>query len=542
MRTAYSRLRRVLWPALVGLLIAAGSAARAQDAVEPGVVRFQNREIATLRATLGSLSAAERAHAAMLRLSRSTPRELRGPVTVVPYGEARALVLGDRMVFGIVPDDVDPSAGESVDTAAALAAENLRGAIAAWEEQRRPEVIVGGSIRVLIACAVATFLLLVLRWLRRTAMRQFSARAQHKLEQRHIRIFGQDIKGAAVRGLHMAINAVAVLALLTILYSWLTYSLRQFPVTQPWGDGLAGFLLDTLQMIGLGVLHGIPDMIVVVLVLIVTRSFVGLATRFFDAVEKGQVTLRGVHPDTADATRRIVATLIWVFGIAVAYPFVPGSSSDVFKGISVLFGLMISLGSSGIINQAMSGMVVVFSRALKAGEYVAIGEYEGIVTEVGALSTKLCTKRQEEINIPNALLVSSTTKNYSRLARDHGVIVYATASIGYDAPWRVVHQILIEAAMRTPGVRSDPAPFVRQNALSTFCVEYTVNVYLERPEDRLSVLSNLNANIQDVFNESGIQIMTPAFESQPAEKIWVPKSRWEKAPGGEVADATGASA
>jgi small-conductance mechanosensitive channel len=203
---------------------------------------------------------------------------------------------------------------------------------------------------------------------------------------------------------------------------------------------------------------------------------------------------------------------------------------------------MISLGSSGVINQAMSGMVVVFSRALKAGEYVAIGEHEGIVTEVGALSTKLRTKRQEEINIPNALLVSSTTKNYSRLAGENGVIVCATAGIGYGAPWRVVHQLLVEAARRTPGVRREPTPFVRQSALNSFYVDYIINVYLERPEDRLPALSDLNANIQDVFNEAGIQIMTPAFESQPAEKVWVPKSQWTKSPGGEATDTTGPSA
>jgi small-conductance mechanosensitive channel len=532
----------VLWPVLVGLLIAAGSAAQAQDAVEPGVIRFQNREIATLYAPLGSLSPQDRANAAMLRLSRSTERELRAPITVIPYGDARAVVLGDRMMFGIVADDVDPTAGETVETAAELAAENLRAAITARVEQRRPEVIVGGSIRVLLACVVAMALLLALRRVRHFVERRLSVRAEQKLEKRHFRIFGQDLKGAAAKALHLAVNAATILALLAIAYSWVTYSLRQFPLTAPWGDGLAGFLFGTLKMIGLGVLRGIPEMIVVVLVLVVTRSFVGLTTRFFDAVEKGQVTLRGVHPDTADATRRIVTTLIWVFGVAVAYPFVPGSSSDVFKGISVLFGVMISLGSSGVINQAMSGMVVVFSRALKAGEYVAIGDYEGTVTEVGALSTKLRTKRQEEINIPNALLVSSTTKNYSRLAGESGVIACATAGIGYDAPWRVVHQIMTEAARRTRGVRREPAPFVRQSALSSFCVDYMVYVHLERPEDRLLVLSDLHANIQDVFNEAGIQIMTPAFESQPAEKIWVPKSQWEKTPGGESAGATGGSA
>ncbi|HEU4929825.1 MAG TPA: mechanosensitive ion channel domain-containing protein, partial [Candidatus Krumholzibacteria bacterium] len=304
-----------------------------------------------------------------------------------------------------------------------------------------------------------------------------------------------------------------------------------FPLTAPWGEGLRGFFLDTLAMVGLGIVRGIPELLIVVVILLVTRFVVRLVRTLFDAVERGQVKMRGVHPDTADATRRIVTAVVWVFGIAMAYPFIPGSDSEAFKGLSVLVGIMISLGSSGVINQAMSGMVVVFSRALKAGEYVSVGEYEGTVTEVGALSTKLRTKRNEEINIPNAMLVSSTTKNYSRLATDHGVILFASVGIGYDAPWRVVHRLLGEAALRTPGLKREPAPFVRQSALSTFCVEYTVNAYVEHPEQRLEVLSNLHANIQDAFNDAGIQIMTPAFESQPSELVVIPRARWDSHPG-----------
>lgn len=538
MQVAYSRLSRTLLPALAWLAIAVASPSHAAEEETPGVIRFQNREVATLRAVLGPLSPEERADAAMQRLSLTTSKDFRAAVTVVPYGDARAIVLGDRMIFGITPGDVDESSGETVEAVAENAAENLRGGIASWQEQRRPEVIVGGAIRALIATVVALVLMMVLRWARKRVLLQLPARAERQIDKRHVTLLGHDVKGAAIRILHTGVNATTVVLALALLYAWLAYGLKQFPFTEPWGDGLAAFLFGTLRMIALGIVHGIPDMMVVVFVLIVTRFFAGLAATFFDAVERGQVTLRGVHPDTADATRRIVTTMVWIFGVAVAYPFVPGSSSDVFKGISVLFGLMISLGSSGIINQAMSGVVVVFSRALKAGEYVSIGEHEGIVTEVGALSTKLRTKRQEEINIPNAFLVSSTTKNYSRLAGENGVIVYATAGIGYDAPWRVVHRILVEAAKRTPGVRREPSPFVRQGALSSFCVDYTINVHLERPEDRLQALSDLHANIQDVFNEAGIQIMTPAFESQPKEKVWVPKSQWSQSPRAAPDDAS----
>jgi small-conductance mechanosensitive channel len=362
--------------------------------------------------------------------------------------------------------------------------------------------------------------------IRRRLLRRIPLRAERALQKRRVTLFGQDLTIAAVKSLRVLLDGIAWVAVAMVAYSWLTYSLTSFPLTEPWGDGLAGFLVDTGQMIGLGILNGIPELIIVFLVMVVTRFFARLVAGFFDAVERGQVSVRGVHPDTADATRRIATALVWIFGVAIAYPFIPGSQSDAFKGISVLVGLMVSLGSSGVINQAMSGMVVVFSRALKAGEYVCVGEYEGIVTEVGALSTKLRTPRREEINIPNALLVSSTTKNYSRLADKDGVIVFATAGIGYDAPWRTVHQLLIDAALRTPGLKREPSPFVRQGALSSFCVDYTINAYLEQPEKRFETLSNLHANIQDAFNEASIQIMTPAFESQPQEPVLVPKSKW----------------
>ncbi len=497
----------------------------APDQQEPAVIEFQNREIVTLRATLGPSTPKVRAQAAMERLSNSKGSDFRQPVKIVTYADARGIFLGDRMVFGLVPGDLDPTGDQTLDQLAATASQNLREAADSWSDQRRPEVVLAGVVHVLIAIAVAIAALIALNFVRRRLLRALPSRAERAMEKRQLTLFGQDLRGAAVRVLRGLIDAAAVVAMLMLLYAWLAYSLKQFPLTEPWGEGLAGFLGDTLGMVGLGLLRGIPDMIVVVIVLVVTRFFVQVATNIFNAVEKGHVKVRGVHPDTADATRRMVTSVIWVFGIAIAYPFIPGSSSEAFKGISVLVGVMLSLGSSGVINQAMSGMVVVFSRALKIGEYVCIDQYEGVVTEVGALSTKLRTLRNEEVNIPNATLVSSTTKNYSRLHDERGVIVYSTVGIGYDAPWRTVHRILTEAALRTPGLRREPAPFVRQSALSSFCVDYTINAYLEEPARRIEVLSNLNANIQDVFNDAEIQIMTPAFESQPEQPILGPKTQ-----------------
>jgi small-conductance mechanosensitive channel len=221
-----------------------------------------------------------------------------------------------------------------------------------------------------------------------------------------------------------------------------------------------------------------------------------------------------------------VVVLVWIFAITVAYPYIPGSSTDAFKGVSVFVGLMISLGSAGLVNQVMSGLVVIYSRALRVGEFVRVGDDVGTVSEVGMLSTKILTRKREEITIPNAVMVGTKTVNYSRHADDAGGVVGTTLTIGYDAPWRQVHAMLLQAAAQTAGVRKDPAPRVWQKALSDFYVEYELVFNLDHPEERTPILSELHMYIQDAFNEQGVQIMSPHFETQPKEKVFVPKSQW----------------
>jgi len=237
-----------------------------------------------------------------------------------------------------------------------------------------------------------------------------------------------------------------------------------------------------------------------------------------------------VHPETTSATRRIVSILVWGLGIAVAYPYLPGSGSEAFKGLSVLFGLMLTLGSTSLVTQAMSGLVIVYSRALRKGDFVEVNDVQGTVTEVAALATKIVNVRNEEITIPNSVLVSSPIRNYSRLAGDSGTLLATKVTIGYDAPWRQVQALLIEAARRTPAVRREPAPYVYQRALSDFYVEYELFVGIDRPRERIPILSALHANIPDAFNEHGVQIMSPHFEGQPPNAVLVPKEQWHAPP------------
>jgi len=214
----------------------------------------------------------------------------------------------------------------------------------------------------------------------------------------------------------------------------------------------------------------------------------------------------------------------------MAYPYIPGSSTDAFKGIGVFLGLLISLGASSMVGQVIGGMVLMYSRAMKVGDFVKIDDNVGKVMDIGFFSTKLKTLKNEEINIPNSVLMGSITKNFSRLSKTEGLIIHSSVTIGYDAPWRQVHAMLVNAAEKTSGVQKKPEPFVLQKNLNDFYVEYEINAFIDKPETYTRVKTALHANIQDEFNKYGVQIMSPNFESQPAEKVLVPKEKWFEEP------------
>jgi small-conductance mechanosensitive channel len=317
---------------------------------------------------------------------------------------------------------------------------------------------------------------------------------------------------------------------ITLVYLWVVFALRQFPYTRPWSELAGTFVLENVQSALHALLRSLPGLLTVVLIAIVARWLSRLSGSFFALVENRGVDLPWFHPDLAQPTRRIATAVLWVFAAVLAYPFIPFSDSVAFKGVSILVGVMLSLGSSGVVNQAMSGLVLMYSRALRVGEFVRIGGVEGTVTSLGILSTKIRTLKGEEETVPNSVVVGTSTTNYSRLGDEHALLLYTSLTIGYDTPWRQVHALLALAAGRTAGLLAEPAPFVLQRALSDFYVEYQINARLERPEQRPAVLSRLHANIQDVFNEHGVQIMSPHYLGDPAEAKLVPPEAWYKAP------------
>ena len=499
----------------------------------PSTLTLANRPIVVFRAAIVGRSSADRAGAARQLLTRLAGEGRVLEVASRELAGAVLLTVDGRDVFAIVPADIDPLRGETLQETARQTVDRLQLAFDETREASAPFALLAGLAQALLATAAFVCGLWLLARVRRSAAKKASHHASKTLTAHKV----ADELARHTRLLYYVQQAVtigaAVLALV-LVYVWLTFVLRRFPYTRPWGESLRTFLLDQLAWVGAGIVAAVPSLFTVLLIASLTRGAVKVVQRLFSSVEQGRIAIPWIYPETAVPTRKLVTGLLWLFALAIRYPYLPGSQTEAFKGISVFVGLMVSLGSSGLVNQIMSGFTITYSRALRPGDFVRVGDFEGTVTQIGTLSTKLETARREEVTIPNAVLVSHTVVNYSRNADSTGVYTPTAVTIGYDAPWRQVEALLLLAADRTDGVRRTPPPRVQQSSLEDFYVRYTLLVALETPQRRGPILALLHANIQDAFNEHGVQIMSPNYEADPEGPKMVPKEKWFAAPAADT--------
>ena len=499
--------------------------------LEPAELKLANRHILTMRSPGVAASPAVRARAVQENLASLARRGGPLEVTTRAMPEGVGVLVDDTLVFRVLAEDADPELGEDVQRVADAAVANLRIALAEMHELRDPRQ----RLRAIAYAVVATLVTAGLMWLVWRAYAGLARRVREYVARRADRLssgWGRHVAGRVdVTSLAtVPLRVLAWLLTLLLVYEWLTLVLGFFPYTRPWSERLLGRLLNALGNFGSGMLEAIPDLLFVVLIFFVTRFVVRVMRVFFEGVQAGRVEVGWVDEATARPTERLLTAIIWLFALVAAYPYLPGSGSEAFKGIGVFVGLMLSIGASGIVNQAVSGLMLMYTRALRAGEFVQIGDTEGTVTSVGFLNTQIETLRHELVNIPNAVIASSVTRNYSRLAGDGGVRVATKLTIGYDTPWRQVHALLLLAAGRTSSLAREPAPQVLQTALQDFYVEYTLLVTVPEPSRKYAALNELNGHIQDAFNEHGVQIMSPNYEADPAAPKVVPRDKWFEPP------------
>ena len=522
----------VLWlclnPVGAGAAPEAPPAATAQE--DEVVLRYANRPVLSLRTGFLGMTPAERARRSEVNIDQALASGGPGLVTTRATPQGQLIFVDGVMAIVLFEGDVDPLSSDTLEALTQRTVAALKLAIHETKQGRDARGLFISLGWVAAATASAVLLFMGVSRLRTSALRLlagFIARQTRKLAS-----------GEVVRRdrLEQAIDVLDSLVSwglgLLLTYAWLSFSLQQFPYTRPWGEDLRRFLWSVVSDLSRGVFQAVPGLVVALVILLMARGVVGALGSFFQRVETRQLTVRWLRPDAAGPTRRVAGWLVWLFALAMAYPYLPGAETEAFKGMSVLVGLMLSLGASNFVGQVAGGLILTYSNTLRRGEYVRIGEHEGTVVEIGAFNTRIRTGLGEEVVLPNNLIVSGATKNYSREVHGVGYIVDTVVTIGYDTPWRQVEAMLIEAAHRTEGVLNDPPPRVFQTALSDYYPEYRLvaQAVPALPRPRAEVLSSLHSHIQDVFNEHGVQIMSPHYVLDPHEPKVVPKARWFAAP------------
>lgn len=497
-----------------------------------GTLFVNRRRIVTFRATLLDDVPAVRAQQAGATLERVLAGAGPAAVTLTREGDTVSLKLDGERMFHLVADDFGPPSGLSFDGAA----EEVRRRLQAAALEVREKGDAGRIGKGLAWAAGATMLGLVLLnrlfWMRRRLVGRLDRRLAAWRQDRPVGDLLSAYAEHARQALHIVSQGLAWVAALLLVDAWLTFVLHQFAWSRPWSERSTAWLLDVLAQFAWSIASAVPGLVTAVLIFVLARVSSKALGALLERVERGEARVAGLDVDTAGPTRRLGNLLIWLFALAMAYPYLPGSHSEAFKGVSVLAGLMLSFGASSIVGQALSGFSLMYSRALRPGEYVKSGDTEGTVMTIGLFATKIHTGMGEEVSIPNAVMFSQPVRNYSRLVTGGQFVVHTTVTIGYATPWRQVHAMLLEAARRTPGVALTPPPYVLQTALSDFYVEYRLCAQIDKsaPARRAEALNQLHGNIQDVFNQYGVQIMSPHYMADTPTPQVVPQSGWWPSP------------
>jgi small-conductance mechanosensitive channel len=490
--------------ALFGLIVASLGA---QD-VEEGVVSLDGESLFVIQHPYRTYTPADRAAAIQVRIRRfassDQPIELR-----LTEGNGTSEIRGGQTVLIGVTDEDARSEGLTRPELAERYRQRLIQAITIYRERRNWRVLVRGSAWAAVL-SLGFFALLygsyrLQRGLRFAAYRWAADRAVrfHQSEILSSRRLSTLI-GAGIR------FATLLLGLLLTSF-FLPAVLSFFPGTAGWSNKLLAWIIAPFLTLGASLLAFLPNLFYLVIIGFLASLMIRASRFFFREIEAGRIAFEGFYPEWGEPTFKLSRILILAMSAVAAYPYIPGSQSEAFKGISIFLGVLLSLGSSSAVSNAISGILITYTRAFQPGDRVRIGETMGDVVESTLLVTRLKTIKNVIVTLPNSQVLSGQVLNFTSMAREGRLILHTSVTIGYDAPWRTVHELLIQAALRTEAVEHEPAPFVLQTALNDFYIAYELNAYTRRADEMVAIYSELHANIQDSFNEAGVEIMSPHY-------------------------------
>jgi small-conductance mechanosensitive channel len=477
-------------------------------------VVINGHEVMRVLAPLGPYTAAERAAEIQRRLeylgSKSYSREVKAEP--LRSGEAVVVRVGPVQLMVVTGLDAE-KAGVTKEVLAARYAGEVERALTDYQTAHSFSHYVTAVVKTLLAWAVFAVLL----WLLLRAMRWVQARMtswfQREARARQVRGVSLLIWERGTLMIWWLVRAVLAIVVLFQLSFLISYTLSLYPQTADVSTTLLDYLRATFGGIGKAVVDYLPSGGFVVIACLLTYYVLRVLRLLARAVEHGDLAVPGLHPEMAMPTYQLARILAVIFALVVVFPYLPGGQSEAFKGISILLGVLISLGSGSAVSNVMAGVMLTYMRPFRVGDRVEIAGTTGDVLEKTLLVTRLRTVKNVEVVLPNSAIAGGHILNYSAMSRSRGLVLHTTVTLGYDAPWRVVHELLLTAAQRTEGVLPDPAPFVLQTSLNDYHISYQLNAYTDKPNESEAIYSRLHVNIQDCFNQAGVEIMSPSYQA-----------------------------
>ncbi len=309
------------------------------------------------------------------------------------------------------------------------------------------------------------------------------------------------------------VKVVRIFVLILVVYLWLPILFSIFPWTEGIADELIRFIIEPLQFMGFSFIAYLPSLFKLVIIIFVVKKLMGVLAFLTTEVEKNKLRIPGFYKEWARPTYNLLRFSIWLFTLVIIFPYLPGSDSAAFQGISIFLGVLLSLGSTSIVANAVGGFMIIYMRPFVIGDIIKVGDTTGKVIGKNLLVIRICNAKNEDITIPNKTIVESEIINYSSDALQKGIFVHVTLTIGYDFPWSHVHRAMLSAARSTEGILEKPEPFVLQKALNDFNVSYEINAFTDQASKLPQIYSNLNKNLQESFNAADIEILSPQYQA-----------------------------
>lgn len=478
----------------------------------------------------GSFSAQERADAISKRIKKinSSFRNKTVNLDLVDLETTIDIVAGETIIMSISENDALWE-NTTKDELAKLNKEIITKAVIEY----RTEISFGSLAKEVL---LALLVIIITFFLIKYVSKLFTWITSKILAQEDIGIKGLKIKTYTlfdakqlVKVILNVINILKWVVILFIIYIALPILFGIFPWTKNFAETLFGYVLNPLGKITTAVWNYLPNLFTIIVIALLFRYVLKFIKFIKQEIALGYLSIPGFYPDWANPTYQIIRVLVIAFMIIVIFPYLPGSDSPIFQGVSVFLGFLFTFGSAGSLSNVIAGLVLTYMRLFKIGDRVKIGDVAGDVIEKSLLVTRVRTIKNEIISIPNSTVMNSHTINYSSDAPEKGLIIHTTVTIGYDVPWREMQLALIEAANRTELILPQPLPFVLQTSLDDFYVSYQINAYIREANKQALIYSNLHQNIQDVCNERGIEILSPHYRAaRDGNMVTIPASYLSK--------------